>query len=196
MVLAIFAPATSTPPPAAYEALGAPGEQTPAGNVVIVFDPARSEREMRAALLQAKWTGDTASMIEVHESYARSAAEQGDGGEGLHDVRGQAIEARIGRFWDSAGWATYRLGIGRSLSGVLGAQLHAALPDGLPAFAPDAEVRATLRGPSFPVPVDLRSRCPRLRWFHQTPAGASRQAAPATQPGCHPSPTSDPFRPS
>jgi glyoxylate/hydroxypyruvate reductase len=25
----------------------------------------------------------------------------------------------------------------------------------------------------FPVPVDLRSRSPRLRWFHQTPAGAS-----------------------
>jgi hypothetical protein len=36
----------------------------------------------------------------------------------------QAIEARIGRFWDSAGWATYRLGIGRPLTGVLGAQLH------------------------------------------------------------------------
>ena len=25
----------------------------------------------------------------------------------------------------------------------------------------------------FPVPVDLVARCPRLRWFHQTPAGAS-----------------------
>ena len=25
----------------------------------------------------------------------------------------------------------------------------------------------------FPVPVDLRARCPRLRWVHQTPAGAS-----------------------
>ena len=25
----------------------------------------------------------------------------------------------------------------------------------------------------FPVPVDLRARSPRLRWFHQTPAGAS-----------------------
>jgi cell wall-associated NlpC family hydrolase len=36
----------------------------------------------------------------------------------------QAIEARIGRFWDSAGWATYRLGIGRPLVGVLGVQLH------------------------------------------------------------------------
>jgi cell wall-associated NlpC family hydrolase len=39
-------------------------------------------------------------------------------------ARAQAIEARVGRFWDSAGWATYRLGIGRPLSGVLGAQLH------------------------------------------------------------------------
>ena len=32
---------------------------------------------VRAAILQAKWTGDTASMIEVHEGYARTAAEQG-----------------------------------------------------------------------------------------------------------------------
>ena len=32
---------------------------------------------VRAAILQAKWTGDTASMIEVHESYAREAAQQG-----------------------------------------------------------------------------------------------------------------------
>jgi len=40
------------------------------------------------------------------------------------ELRAQAIEARVGRFWDSAGWATFRLGIGRQLSGVLGAQLH------------------------------------------------------------------------
>ena len=32
---------------------------------------------VRAAILQAKWTGDTASMIEVHETYAREAAQQG-----------------------------------------------------------------------------------------------------------------------
>lgn len=38
--------------------------------------------------------------------------------------RAQAIEARIGGFWDATGWATYRLGISRPLSGVLGAQLH------------------------------------------------------------------------
>ena len=37
---------------------------------------------------------------------------------------GQAIEARVGRFWDAAGWATYRIGIGRPLTGILGAQLH------------------------------------------------------------------------
>jgi hypothetical protein len=36
----------------------------------------------------------------------------------------QAIEARVGRFWDSAGWATYRLGVARPLVGVLGVQLH------------------------------------------------------------------------
>ncbi len=33
---------------------------------------------VRAAIVQAKWTGDTASMIEVHESYARAAAERGE----------------------------------------------------------------------------------------------------------------------
>jgi N-carbamoylputrescine amidase len=38
---------------------------------------AGESRVVRAALLQAKWTGDTESMIKVHESYARSAAEQG-----------------------------------------------------------------------------------------------------------------------
>ena len=38
---------------------------------------AGESRVVRAAILQAKWTGDTASMIEVHESYARTAAEQG-----------------------------------------------------------------------------------------------------------------------
>jgi cell wall-associated NlpC family hydrolase len=36
----------------------------------------------------------------------------------------QAVEARIGRFWDSAGWATYRLGLTRPLAGVFGVQLH------------------------------------------------------------------------
>src|SRR5690606_17234324 len=38
---------------------------------------AGESRVVRAALLQAKWTGDTASMIDVHEKYAREAAEQG-----------------------------------------------------------------------------------------------------------------------
>ena len=32
---------------------------------------------VKAAILQAKWTGDTASMIDVHEGYARTAAQQG-----------------------------------------------------------------------------------------------------------------------
>lgn len=43
---------------------------------------------------------------------------------GAVEAEAQAIEGRVGRFWDSAGWATYRLGIGRPLAGVLGAQLH------------------------------------------------------------------------
>ena len=38
---------------------------------------------VRAAILQAKWTGDTASMIEVHEGYARTAAQQGAQDHGL-----------------------------------------------------------------------------------------------------------------
>jgi N-carbamoylputrescine amidase len=32
---------------------------------------------VRAALVQAKWTGDSASMIDLHEKYAREAAQQG-----------------------------------------------------------------------------------------------------------------------
>ena len=47
---------------------------------------AGESRVVRAALLQAKWTGDTASMIEVHESYARSAAEQGAQVMGFQEV--------------------------------------------------------------------------------------------------------------
>src|SRR5215218_4562799 len=41
---------------------------------------------VRAAIVQAKWTGDTASMIKVHESYARSAAEQGAQVMGFQEV--------------------------------------------------------------------------------------------------------------
>jgi N-carbamoylputrescine amidase len=36
--------------------------------------------------VQTKWTGDTASMIEVHESYARAAAEQGTKVMGFQEV--------------------------------------------------------------------------------------------------------------
>ena len=36
----------------------------------------------------------------------------------------QIIEARIGRFWDSSGWTTYRLGVSQGLTGVLGVQVH------------------------------------------------------------------------
>lgn len=36
----------------------------------------------------------------------------------------QSLEARIGRFWDAEGWTTYRAGLSRPLTGVLGMQLH------------------------------------------------------------------------
>jgi len=36
----------------------------------------------------------------------------------------QTIEARAGRFFDSAGWATYRVGLSRPLVGILGLQFH------------------------------------------------------------------------
>ncbi|HEX2250365.1 MAG TPA: C40 family peptidase [Gemmatimonadales bacterium] len=39
-------------------------------------------------------------------------------------LNAQTIEARVGRFWDSEGWSTYRLGISRPLSGAIGIQLH------------------------------------------------------------------------
>jgi hypothetical protein len=36
----------------------------------------------------------------------------------------QIIEARIGRFFDSSGWTTYRLGVSQGLTGILGVQAH------------------------------------------------------------------------
>ena len=52
------------------------------------------------------------------------------------------------------------------------------LPPGSRGVGTRAERDALLAGAEvvlggFPVPVDLRARAPRLRWFHQTPAGAS-----------------------
>ncbi len=41
---------------------------------------------VRAALVQAKWTGDTASMTDLHEQYARSAAARGAGIIGFQEV--------------------------------------------------------------------------------------------------------------
>jgi cell wall-associated NlpC family hydrolase len=40
-------------------------------------------------------------------------------------VNAQQVEARVGRFWDSSEWTTYRVGLDQRLSGVLGVQLHA-----------------------------------------------------------------------
>ena len=39
----------------------------------------------------------------------------------------QTVEARAGRFFDSAGWTTYRIGLSRPLTGILGAQFHGDL---------------------------------------------------------------------
>ena len=39
----------------------------------------------------------------------------------------QTIEARAGRFFDSGGWATYRIGLRRPLIGILGVQFHGDL---------------------------------------------------------------------
>ena len=41
-----------------------------------------------------------------------------------------------------------------------------------------AEAEIVLGG--FPFPLDLRGRAPRLKWFHQRPAGASNSARPTT----------------
>lgn len=42
----------------------------------------------------------------------------------MRTAKAQVIEARIGRFWDSSGWTTYRLGVNQELTGVLGVQVH------------------------------------------------------------------------
>jgi hypothetical protein len=42
----------------------------------------------------------------------------------LGTANAQTIEARIGRFYDSGGWTTYRLGVGQTLAGTLGLQVH------------------------------------------------------------------------
>lgn len=39
-------------------------------------------------------------------------------------LNAQSFEARIGRFYDAGGWTAYRLGVGRSLAGVFGVQVH------------------------------------------------------------------------
>jgi hypothetical protein len=42
----------------------------------------------------------------------------------VNPANAQIIEARIGRFWDSSGWTTYRVGVSQELTGVLGMQVH------------------------------------------------------------------------
>ncbi len=43
------------------------------------------------------------------------------------DLGAQSIEARVGRFFDSDNWTTYRIGLRRPLIGVLGLQFHGDL---------------------------------------------------------------------
>ncbi|MFL5461005.1 MAG: C40 family peptidase [Gemmatimonadales bacterium] len=42
-------------------------------------------------------------------------------------MQAQAVEVRVGHFWDSTEWTTYRLGLSRPLAGVVGIQLHGDL---------------------------------------------------------------------
>ena len=48
----------------------------------------------------------------------------GELGVGTPAANAQAVEARIGRFWDAEEWATYRVGLSRPIAGKLGVQLH------------------------------------------------------------------------
>jgi NlpC/P60 family protein len=61
------------------------------------------------------------AVLHLHSALLVIAAlEIGGGG----PLSAQTVEARVGRFWDSDGWSTYRLGISRPLSGAIGVQLH------------------------------------------------------------------------
>jgi hypothetical protein len=42
-------------------------------------------------------------------------------------AQAQAVEIRVGHFWDSTEWTTYRLGLSQPLSGVVGMRLHGEL---------------------------------------------------------------------
>src|SRR4051812_12280108 len=42
----------------------------------------------------------------------------------IQPVNAQQVEARVGKFWDSSEWTTYRLGLNQRLSRVFGVQLH------------------------------------------------------------------------
>ena len=45
----------------------------------------------------------------------------------VSNARAQSIEVRAGRFFDSADWSTYRIGLRRPLTGILSVQLHGDL---------------------------------------------------------------------
>ncbi|MDF3053994.1 MAG: hypothetical protein K0S19_2099, partial [Geminicoccaceae bacterium] len=69
-------------------------------------------------------------------------------------LHAQDVEARIGRFYDGGGWASYRLGITRPLGGIFRYQVHADVlrgVDGIGGFAgPGVDLTAFRTGPEGP----------------------------------------------
>ena len=69
-------------------------------------------------------------------------------------LHAQDVEARIGRFYDGGGWASYRLGVTRPLGGIFRYQVHADVlrgVDGIGGFAgPGVDLTAFRTGPEGP----------------------------------------------
>lgn len=65
---------------------------------------------VRAALVQATWTGDTESMITKHEEHAREAARQGARIIGFQEVFNAPTSARCRRRSTTAGPSPCRTG--------------------------------------------------------------------------------------
>ncbi len=69
-------------------------------------------------------------------------------------LHAQDVEARIGRFYDGGGWASYRLGVTRPLGGIFRYQVHADVlrgVDGIGGFAgPGMDLTAFRTGPEGP----------------------------------------------
>lgn len=65
---------------------------------------------VRAALVQATWTGDTESMIAKHEEHAREAARQGAKIIGFQEVFNAPTSARYRNPSTTAGPSPFRTG--------------------------------------------------------------------------------------